>query len=230
MRTTFQALHTLNGQQIGSDARDFGTHPVQHPAQLLYIRFTGRIVNRGDSFGQHCRHNNIGRTCDRCLIQQHIRTFQLVSSNTKTTFRCIVIKRSTQFLNTQEMGIQTPATNLVTSRLGNHCFPKTGNQRTDQHDRATQFGAASQELIAFQVSQIQVIRLKRERITSCFCYFYAHITEQLYQVIDIQNIRNVSDNHFLVCQQRSTKHLQHFVLSPLRHNLPLQFVPSFDYK
>ena len=207
MRTAFQARYTFDGKQVRCNARNLGSHAIQHPAQLLQIRFTGCIVNRGHSFGQYSCHHNIGRTGHRSLIQQHISPFQLLGIDAKTTIHGIIFKRSTQFLNTQEVRIQTATPDFITTRFRNHCLSEASYQRAYQHYRATQFRATAQEVITLQVSQVQIISLKSIRITSRLRNLHPHVAKQLYQVVHIQNVRNVFNSHFLICQQCGTKYL-----------------------
>ena len=207
MRTTFQAGYAFDGKQVRCDTRNLSSHAIQHPAQLLQIRFTGCIVNRCHPFGQYSSHHNIGRTGHRSLIQQHISAFQLLGIDTKTTIHGIIFKRGTQFLNTQEVRIQTATSDFITTRFRNHCLSEASYQRAYQHHRTTQFRATVQEVITLQVSQIQIICLKSVGITSRLRDLHPHVTKQLYQVVHIQNVRNVFNSHFLICQQCGTKYL-----------------------
>ncbi len=62
-------IGTDNGEQVGTDAADGSPHAVEQVAELLDIGFTGGIVDSGRAFGEHCRHNDIGRSRDRSLIE-----------------------------------------------------------------------------------------------------------------------------------------------------------------
>ena len=48
---TIQTGYPFNGKQIRTNARNFGTHAVQHFAKLLQIRFAGGVVNSGGALG-----------------------------------------------------------------------------------------------------------------------------------------------------------------------------------
>ena len=128
------------------------------------------------------------------------------------------------------MGIQTTATNLVPSRFGDQRFTETGNHRTYQHDGTPQAGTFLQELIAFEISQIYIFGLKAISINAFLCNRHSHLTQELNQVVDIQNVRYIVHRHFLFSQQRSADDLQNFVFGTLRMNLAAEPVSSFDYK
>ena len=81
MGSAMQLVDTHNGQQIGTDAADVGSHTVQHPAQLLDIGFAGSIIDSGSALGHDGGHHNVGRTCDRGFIKEHVGAFQLLGVN-----------------------------------------------------------------------------------------------------------------------------------------------------
>ena len=78
MRSASQRLNPFYCQQIGADTRNTGSHTVQHGRKLLQIWFAGGIIDRCFSFRKHSRHQDIGRTGHRSLVEQHISAFQLL--------------------------------------------------------------------------------------------------------------------------------------------------------
>ena len=64
-----QLVHALYRQQVRGDATDLGPHPVQQFAQLLQIWFAGCVVNSSGAFGKDGRHDDIGRSRHRGLVE-----------------------------------------------------------------------------------------------------------------------------------------------------------------
>ena len=76
MLCTMQGTHALDGQEVGGDAADLGTHLVEQLTELLEIGLTGGIIDGGLAFGEDSSHHDVGRTSHRCLVKQHIGALQ----------------------------------------------------------------------------------------------------------------------------------------------------------
>ncbi len=63
---------TMYCQSVGANSFDFCAHAYQHPAQLLYIRFTGCVIDDGFPFGKDCSHQQVGSTGNGSLVKQDI--------------------------------------------------------------------------------------------------------------------------------------------------------------
>ena len=61
-----------DGEQVAADACDVGSHAVEHVAELLDVGFAGGIIDGGSPLGEYGSHNNVGRTSDRSLVEQHV--------------------------------------------------------------------------------------------------------------------------------------------------------------
>ncbi len=93
---TCQFRYTFDGQQVRPNARDFSPHAVEHLAQLLQVRLTGRVVDRRCAFSHHGSHQHVGRTGHLSLIEQHIRTAQVAGIDLViATIVGVVVKLST---------------------------------------------------------------------------------------------------------------------------------------
>ncbi len=71
-----EPVSTCDGKQIGTDSFYPGTHAHKHPAQLLDVRLACSIIYHGLTLGEHSRHNDVGSTGDRSLVEQHVGAFQ----------------------------------------------------------------------------------------------------------------------------------------------------------
>ena len=78
-------------EQIRPNTTDLTSHPVDHLAELLQIRFTRGIVDRGPTLCHASGHDDVGCTGDRCLVEQHVRTDQTVACGSveKAAFRIV---------------------------------------------------------------------------------------------------------------------------------------------
>ena len=120
MAATLQAFNTLNGEKVGTHALNPGSHIVEHGAELIYIRLAGGIHNGGSAFGKHGGHNDVGRSGNRGLVEQHVAAFERRSSNLIAS--TAVNHFGTQLLHTQKVSVESAASYLVSSRLGNQRF------------------------------------------------------------------------------------------------------------
>ena len=151
MLRTVQFLHPFNGEQVGSDAAYFCSHPVEHAAELLQVGFASGIVDSGGTLCQHGSHQNIGGSCHGRFIEQHIVTLKPAGSNLIDSPRLVVAEIGSQILNPHKVGIKTTATDFISTRLRDQRFPETRHHRTDQHHRPPKTGTLFQELIALQI-------------------------------------------------------------------------------
>ena len=165
MGRTLQRFHTFNRQEVRTDTADLGPHLVQHLTQLLEVGLTGRVIDGGGAFGKDGSHHNIGSTRHRGLVEQHIVTLQFLGSDLIDLTPLDAVELSTEFFETEEVGVQSATPDLVTPGFGNDRPPHTGEQRTDHHHTATQFGTFLHKLIALQVGEIQTVCL--EGVDTC---------------------------------------------------------------
>ena len=128
------------------------------------------------------------------------------------------------------MRIQTAATNLITTRFGDNGFTHTGQKRTNHHHAATQCSTLLHKLVALQVIQVQLVGFEGIGVFFLFRYLHTNITQQLDEVVHIANVRDVTDNHLLLCQQCGTDYLQGLVLSTLWCDSSLQQMAAFNDK
>ena len=117
MRASAQALHALDGKEVGGNAGNTCAHRVQHLAQLLQIRFTSSVVNGCRTFGKDCRHHDVCRTRHRSFIEQHIGALQFVGGDFIHATGNVVVEACAQLLYAEEVRIQTTTTDFVASGL-----------------------------------------------------------------------------------------------------------------
>ena len=117
---TVKSLHTLDGEEVGGDAADAGTHVVEQVAQLLDVGLAGSIVDGGGALGKHRCHDDVGSAGDGGFVKKHVATFQVVGFQLKHVAAGNALETGSQPAETKEMGVEPPAANLVAARLGHH--------------------------------------------------------------------------------------------------------------
>ena len=222
-----QFLHAFDSKEITSYSADFSSHGIEHLAQLLHIRLASGVIDSGCSFCQHGRHNDVRSTGDRRFVKQHIRTFEMLAEKTVCQQVFVVAESRAEIHHALEMRVQTPATDFVSTRLGICHFAQTRQKRTDEHNGTTQFIAFLEEVRAAQISRVKAAGGEGVLAFRQFLYRNAHRCEQVDEVIHIEDVRQIINNHRLFCQQHCAKHLQRFVLRALRRDRTVQFVSSF---
>ncbi len=133
-----ELVHPFDDEQIAADAADAGAHAVEHPAQLLDIRLAGGIINSSNSLGHHRGHDNIGRSRNRRLVEQHVGAFQTGRFQVEEAFVGVVSKFGAQLFKTDDMGVQPAPADLLSAGFGNKGLAKTGQHGSGHHDRASQ--------------------------------------------------------------------------------------------
>ena len=196
----------------------------------MHIRFARRVVNRRRSFSHHGGHHDIGRTGHGRLVEKHIATAQGFALNAVKTGSRIEVEPCAQFLESDKMGIETAAADLVTTRFGNIPFAEPCQQRPDNHHRSAQAGRTLPVIFTLQVAEIDLTRLERIGILGRVSDFHPHLLKQLDQLQNIDNCGHIAHRYLLRGQQRGTQNLQRFVFGPLRSNFAVQRRPAFYFE
>ena len=229
MLRSVQFLHAGDGQKVGADAVYPGAHGRKQTAELLHVRLAGGVVDGGDTIGQHGRHHDVGGTCHRSLVQQHVATLEtLGSAEVVCPDYGIVLKRSAKADHAVQVRVNPAAADLIAARLGEEGAAETAEERAGQHDGAAQGRALAHELQAAHVLGIHLVRLEDVLASGEPADLYAHAFEHCDQVLDIEYLGDIGDPDFLRGQEDGADDLQGFVLGSLRDYLTAQFAATFD--
>ena len=230
MRGPVQTFDPVDHQQIRRDPRNQRPHAVQHPAQLLHVRLAGRIVDRRPALRQHGRHDDVGGTGHRSLVEQHVTSLQVFARNGKKVRAGIEIEFGPELLKTDEMRVQPPTSDFVAARLRDVTDSVARQQRPDNHHRTAQPGRPVAVVVALQVIEIDLLRLERVRALAEPVDDHPHLFEQFDQLQHVDDGGNVMDNDLLRRQQRGAQYLQRLVLGPLRTDLAFERRSSLHFK
>jgi len=134
MPGTTQYAYAFDMQQIGTDPLNLCPHIIEQLAELLYVRFTGSIVDRGGSLSQHGSHEDIGRTRHRDFLHKDILARQMTGRESINTAVGIERKMRPELFKPQQVCIKPPAAYFIPSRAWQRSLAKTRQKRAYQHD------------------------------------------------------------------------------------------------
>src|SRR5690606_16306027 len=108
------------------------------------------------SFGEHGRHEDVGCTCDRCFVQENVSALQRAGVNMKEVIVRVEAELGAEFLEAQEVGVESPASDLIAARLRNVRFAKAREDRTQQHYRSSEGSRLVAVFVRFQVTRVDI--------------------------------------------------------------------------
>ena len=225
-----ERLDPFDRKQVRSDTRYACAHAVEHPAQLLHVGLAGSVVDRRRPPGHDGGHDDVGRTRHRRLVEQHVAAAQLLAVDREELLGGVEIELGSQFLETDEMGVQPPPPDFVAARLGDVPHAEACQQRPDEHDRAAQPCAAAAVILGQQVVEVDLAGTERIGVVRQLLHLDPHRPQQIDELHDVQNPGHVVHDDPPGRQQRGAEDLQRFVLGPLRGDLAVKAVPAFDLK
>ena len=220
-------LYPFDGQQVGTDAADARPHRNQQLAELLQVGFAGGVVDDGRPLGQYGGHHDVGRTGYRGFVEQHPTPFQARRLQLVGGRLLAVDEFGAQALHPLEVGVEPPAADLVAAGLGGLCPAESGEQGTDEHNRAAQGLVAAQVVLAVEIVLVDGVRRKGVSALLQRTDRDAHFAEHGNQVVDVQNVRNVADDDHLAGEQCGAENLQGLILGALGPYLPGKGMSAF---
>ena len=149
------------------------------------------------------------------------------------------------WLHTGDLALRTPEGNYrITGRLkdmiirgGENIYPKEIEEFIYSNPKVQDVQvigipdkALGEEILAAQIRRVEVAGGEGVLAFREFLYRHADRREQVDEVIDIKDVRQVVDDYRLLGEQHGAEHLKCFVLRALRGDGTMQFMSSFDYK
>ena len=230
MIASSECVHSLDGYKVAGNAAYLCAHACEHLTQLLQIGLAGCIVYCSLSLGKHGSHNDVGRSCHRCLVEQHAASFQTLGSQSVCLSYLVLLESRSQLLQSCEVRVETTAANLVATGLCNDGFSESCEQRAHEHHRASEARTAFQKFGTLQIFQINVVCLEGEASLACLAHRNAHSYEQRNEIVDVENVGYVLHCHFFGGEQCGAYYLQYFVLCSLRNDCSVQSLAAFYYE
>ena len=142
----------------------------------------------------------------------------------------IILLLSAKVHETENMSINPASADLVTTRLREICPSETGQEWSDHHNGATQFGTARNKIHTHYIVSIDLVGLEGIDALLATGHLDTHALKKKNQILHIQDLRNVGNSHLLLSQKHSADNLQRLILCSLRGNLSMESMSSLYYK
>ena len=121
--------------------------------------------------------------------------------------RFVEVEPGSEFLESQEMGVEPAPSDLIAAGLGHDSLAETCEQRSDHEHRTAQGGAFPDELITFQIRQVHLVGLERVVVARQPFHLYVDVSEQLDEIVHIKDVGNVVNGDGLTGEQCGANHL-----------------------
>ena len=131
----------------------------------------------------------------------------------------VEVEFGAEFLESDEVGVETPATDLVAAGFGHIGASVAGQQRAGNHHRAAQPRGGATEFVGLEVVEVDLAGLERVAPGTESFDFDAHGFEQPDELHDVDDLGNIVDRDLFGGQQHGAYHFERFVLGPLRDDL-----------
>ena len=247
MYSAAKAVDTFDCKSVAAYTADACTHLVEHLAQLVDVWLAGGVHYCCRALSHNSSHNNIGRTCNTGLVEQHIPACQPIAGiepvasilGTSSVFRCRhaqqkVLDLGTEHFHTRQMGVNAAAAYLVTTRLRYNCHTETSQQRTGYHNASAKTRSKRTIFRAANYLQLYVVGLESVALPHSIPGKGLNLDpeqpEKLYQMIHIPDVGHILYHHPLFSQQHGAYHLKSLVLGSLWEYGSPQFVSAFYFK
>ena len=143
-------------------------------------------------------------------------------------FLHVILEFGTQLFETDKVGIQSTASDLVSPWCGDVAFAEACERWTNYHHASTQPTAKLLEFGPQEELDINGFGGEAERTLAQFLHHHAHVPQQVDQLVHVHDVRHVMDRDRLCGEQHSAEYLQRLVLGALRNHFALQATTSFD--
>ena len=211
-----ELLHAMDAEEVGANAVDEGAHAVEHLAKLLDVGLAGGVVDGCGALCKHCSHHYVGGTGDGGFVKEHV-------SARKTAFRGeverpalrVILHICAKVTHTVKVGIYPAAADFITARLREPRVAETAEERAHHHHAAAEFGALGDEFLRLNVGGVHFIGLESIGALGVTGNLYAHVPQELYEVLDVKNLRDIGHFYGLCRKENRTDDFQRLILCAL---------------
>ena len=128
------------------------------------------------------------------------------------------------------MGVEPAATDFVATRFRDVTDAEACEQRTDNHHRTPQPLRTAAVVVAQQIVEVDVFRRESVGIVREPLDLDAHCAQQVDELFDVENLRDVAYHDPFGREQRRANHLQRLVFSTLRGYLSRKAVSALHFE
>ena len=126
------------------------------------------------------------------------------------------------------MCVKPSASDFIAARFGESRLTPSCRHGTEQEHGASEAGAVVKILFACQIVLVEGFRTEGIVSFAMVRHRHSHFSEQINEVVDVQDVGNVCHSHLLCGQQGGADDLQSFVLGSLRSDFSFEAVSAFD--
>ena len=142
----------------------------------------------------------------------------------------IVLLLCTEVHETEDVGIHPAAADLVSARLWEICSSETCEKRSDHHHRSTELGTLCHEIRTHYIVCIDFVSLEGIYSFLMSGHLHSHAFKKQYEILDVQNFRDVRYLHLLLCKKHRTDDLKRLVLGTLWPDGSAELMSAFYYE
>jgi hypothetical protein len=124
---------TLDVQQVRADALDLRAHRAQQLAQLLHVRLTRGVDDRGAAVRERGGHQRVLGTGDRGLVEEQLGAPQ--TARCPELVRAVDLDHRAETRQREEVRVDAPAADHVAARRRHLGPAEAAEQRAGQQDR-----------------------------------------------------------------------------------------------
>ena len=143
---------------------------------------------------------------------------------------CVILLMSTKVHEAQDVGIHSSSTDLVSTWLREICSAESSEERSYNHNGATEFCTLRHKVCTHDIVSINLISLEGIYTFVVTRNFHAHAFKKENEVFDIQDLRDIGNLHLLLCKKYRTDDLQGLIFCTLRSDCTAELMPAFNYE
>ena len=183
MSGRMQGGDSLDGEEVGADARDLGAHLVEHLAELLDVGLAGGVVDGGGALGEDGGHDDVGGAGDAGFIQEHVGAAEFVGIDFIDAALDAVVELGAEVL------VADVADGDVAAGHGCHA------------DEGSDLDHVGQDFLTAQIFHVELVGLELPCVVAQLGDPYAHAAQQVDEVVDIKDVGHVADDDRLGGEQ-----------------------------
>ncbi len=195
-------------------------HPDQETAKVLDVRLGGRVSHDRRAPCEGGGHDHVLSAGDTGFIEEDVGAAKLASQNELIA----QLDLGTQLLQRVEVGVEAPPTDHIASRRRQSQLVGAGEHRTRQQDG----GPDARSKFRGQGDRAHVTGLQLQNSASLPPGFNAQRPEQLEHGVHVPDVRDVTEAHPFLGQERRRHHRQGGVLVARRPHVTVELSTPFN--
>ncbi len=138
MGGALERFDSFDGQSVGADTGDVGSHGAEEVSQGLNMRFAGGVAQNGCALGKGGGADGVFRGGDGGLVEEDVGSAEFLGLDLQALFG--VTDFRAQSRKDLQMGVQSAPADSVSANAGNGDLSGAGEDGTGQSDRSAESG------------------------------------------------------------------------------------------